>query len=223
MRKVGKLGKSNEKIVMNEELVQNGVMNEELFQNSVMNEELVQNGMMDEELVQKSVMNEEMVQNGMVGEELVQKSVMNEEMVQNGMMGEKIVKNFVMDANIDPKVEMDLSIFEIGGRNILQPINQNLLGEFIDENEPWWLIGIPSKDLFLRVQCMEQHFVRTDLNVNELMPVREGLHVMMQCDMRQHFAELCWLHPGGHASWREPRMKKFTRTCLQMECSEDAI
>ena len=40
---------------------------------------------------------------------------------------------------------------------------------------------------------------------------------MMQCYMRQHFADRYWLdlywlheHPGGHASWREPTMRKFT-------------
>ena len=36
-------------------------------------------------------------------------------------MDEKFVKNFVMGANIDPKVVMDLSIFQFGGWNILQP------------------------------------------------------------------------------------------------------
>ena len=79
-------------------------------------------------------------------EELVQNSVINEELVQNGVMNDKLVKNFVMNARIDPKVLMDLSIFKIGGWNSLQPINQNLLEEFIDENEPWFLIGIPSRD-----------------------------------------------------------------------------
>ena len=36
---------------------------------------------------------------------------------------------------------------------------------------------------------------------------------MMQCYMRQHFADRYWLHehPGGHASWREPAMRKFTK------------
>ena len=53
------------------------------------------------------------------------------------------MKNFVMDAKMDPKVEIDLSIFKIGGWNSLQPINQNLLEEFNDKNEPWVLIGIP--------------------------------------------------------------------------------
>ena len=77
MRKVGKLGKSNQKIVINEELVQNGVMNEEL--------------------------------------------------VQNGVMDGKFVKNFVMNAIIDPKVVMDLSTFQIGGWNSLQPSNQKML------------------------------------------------------------------------------------------------
>ena len=47
----------------------------------------------------------------------------------------------------------------------------------------------------------------------KLMSLREGLHVMMQCYMRQHFADRYWLHehPGGHASWREPTMRKFTK------------
>ena len=70
--------------------------------------------------------------------------------------------------------------------------------------------------------------------MKKLMSLREGLHVMMQCYMRQHFADRYWLHehPGGHASWRETTMKKFTQrinhliresTCVQMERSEDAI
>ena len=31
--------------------------------------------------------------------------------------------------------------------------------------------------------------------------------------MRQHFAGRYWLneHPGGHASWKEPTMRKFTK------------
>ena len=39
------------------------------------------------------------------------------------------------------------------------------------------------------------------------MPLRQGLHVMMQCNMRQHLADRYWLreHPGGHSSWREPK------------------
>ena len=53
--------------------------------------------------------------------------------------------------------------------------------------------------------------------MKELKSVREGFHEMMQCYMRQHFADRYWLdlywlheHPGGHASWREPTMRKFT-------------
>ena len=41
-----------------------------------------------------------------------------------------------------PKVVIDLSLFKFGGWNSLQPINQNLLEEFLDLNEPWLLIGI---------------------------------------------------------------------------------
>ena len=80
-------------------------------------------------------------------------------------MDETFVKNFVMDAKLDPKVVMDLSIFKIGEWNILQPSNRISLEEFIDGNELWLMTGIPSTDLFLRIQCMEQNFVRTDLNV----------------------------------------------------------
>ena len=61
---------------------------------------------------------------------------MVDEWVQNGVMDGKFVKNFVIDAKIDPKVVMDLSIFEISGWNILQPSNRKLLEEYIDENEP---------------------------------------------------------------------------------------
>ena len=113
----------------------------------------------------------------------------------------KILKHFVMNAKIDPKVVMDLSIFKIGGRNSLQPNNQNLVEEFIDENEPWLWIRTPSRDPFLVTQFLERHSVSS------------GLHVMMQCYMRQHFADRYWLHehPGGHASWREPTMRKFTK------------
>ena len=119
---------------------------------------------------------------------------MNEELVQNGVMGGKIVKNFVMNAKINPKVVMDLSVFTIGGWKSLQPINQNLLEEFIDENEPWLLIGIPSRDPFLVTQYLERHFVSSDQLMKKLMSLREGLHVMMQRYMRQHFADRDWLH-----------------------------
>ena len=103
------------------------------------------------------------------------------------------MKNFVMNAKIDPKVVTELSLFKIGGWNILQPSNRKLFEEFIEENEPQLLlIGIPHNDLFLGIQCMEQQFVRIDLNVKEWMP----------CDMRQHFAERYWLrkHPGRRSS-----------------------
>ena len=58
-------------------------------------------------------------------------------------MDGKFVKNFVMDAKMYPKVVMNLSVFIIGGWNSLQTSNQNLLEEFVDENESWLLIGIP--------------------------------------------------------------------------------
>ena len=130
-----------------------------------------------------------MVQNSVMHEELVHKIVMDEELVQNGVMDDKFVKNFVMGAKINPKVVMDLSIFKIGGWNALQPINQKLLEEFVDENEPWLLIGIQSRDPFLVTQYLERHVVSSEQHMKKLMPLREGLHVMMQCNIRQHFAD----------------------------------
>ena len=126
------------------------------------------------------------------------------------MMNETLVKNSVMNAQIDPKVVMDLSIFKIGGWNSLQPSNQQLLEEIIDENEPWLLIRIPSRDLFVVTQYLERHSVSSDQHMKKLMSLREGLHMMMQCYLRHHFADRCWLHehPGGHASWRELTMRK---------------
>ena len=53
----------------------------------------------------------------------------------------------------------------------------------------------------------------SDQHIKKLMSLRESLHVMMQCYMRQHFADRHWLHehPRGHESWREPTMRKFTK------------
>ena len=58
-----------------------------------------------------------------------------------------------MNAKIHPKVVMDLSIFKFGGWNNLQPSNQKLQEDFVDENEPGLLIGIPIRDPF----CVTQH------------------------------------------------------------------
>ena len=124
--------------------------------------------------------------------------------------------------------------FQIGRWNSLQPNNKNLLEEFVDENKPWLLIGKPSRDPFLVTQFLERHSVSSDQHMKNLMSLREGLHVVMQCYTRQHFAARYWLqeHLGGHASWREPTMRKFTkrinyllreRACMHMECSEAAI
>ena len=65
-------------------------------------------------------------------EELVQNIVMDEELVQHVAMDENMLKkNFVMGADIDPKFEIDLSIFKIGGWKFLQPRNRLLLEESI--------------------------------------------------------------------------------------------
>ena len=50
MTKVGKLGKSNQNVVMDEELVQKIVMDEELVQDVVMDEKIVTNPVMSAKL-----------------------------------------------------------------------------------------------------------------------------------------------------------------------------
>ena len=65
--------------------------------------------------------------------------------------------------------------------NNLQPINQKkFLEEFIAENEPWLLIGIPSRDPFLVTQYSKTHSVSSGQHMKKLMSLRESLHVMMQ-------------------------------------------
>ena len=93
------------------------------------------------------------------------------------------------------------------------PSIKNCWKNFLDENEPWLLIGIPSRDPFLETQYLERNSVSSDQHMKKLMSSREGLHVMMQCYLRQHFADRYWLHehPAGHASWREPTLRKFTK------------
>ena len=99
---------------------------------------------------------------------------------------------------IDPKVVMDLSIFQIGGWNSSVCNHES---KFVDGSEPWLLIGIPSRDPFFVPQYLIRHSVSLYQHMKKSMSLREGLHVMMQCYMRQHFADLCWLHShaGGHA------------------------
>ena len=120
-------------------------------------------------------------------------------MVQNVAMGEHFVKNFVMDAEIDPKVEMDLSIFKIGGWKILQLSDRKLVEEFIEEaTTVALLIGIPS-----RGSSLVMRYVGTS--------TCEGLREMVQWYRRQHFAACNDLHehPRGHSSWRESTWMKF--------------
>ena len=142
---------------------------------------------------------EELVQNIVMMEELVQNIVMDEELVQNVVMDEKFVKNFVMGAKFDPKVEMGLSMFEIGGWKICNSVTEQLLEEFIEEAVKVELfVGTVSGDSVFVV-----HYAITS--------TREGLHGMMHCNRRQHFAASNDLHehPRGHSSWTESTRIKF--------------
>ena len=80
---------------------------------------------------------------------------MDETLVQNGVVDWKLVKNFVVDARIDPKVVMDLSILKLVDGTVCNPFIKILLEEFVDKNEPWLLIGVPSRDPFLVTQYLE--------------------------------------------------------------------
>ena len=58
----------------------------------------------------------------------------------------------------------------------------------VDENEPWLSVGIQKQR---RIPCDTIHGKDTlwssDQHMKKLMSLREGLQVMMQCYMRQHF------------------------------------
>ena len=84
----------------------------------------------------------------------------------------------------------------------MQHSDQQLLEEFMDEDEPWLLVGNPNKDIFLVPQYLARNSGSAYQHMKELMSVREGLHEVMQCYMRQHFADRNWLHehPGRHSS-----------------------
>ena len=132
---------------------------------------------------------------------------------QNIVTDEKSWKIGKSSQKIDPKDVMDLSIFKIGGWNELQPIGRNSLGKFIDENWPWLLVGIPSRDPFLVTHYLEKRSESSDQHMKKLMSLPEGLRVMIQCNERQHSADFYRLHehPGGPASWREPMMRKLAK------------
>ena len=112
-------------------------------------------------------------------------------LVQNG---EQVVKNFVMGAKTDPKVVMDLSVFKIGGWNVLQSSNRKLSEECINENESRLSIRVPSRDSFFMMHYLEQPFVCDNRNVKEPKPICEDFHEMMQCYGQQHFAASNDLH-----------------------------
>ena len=121
------------------------------------------------------------------------------------------MKNFVMNAKIDPKVVTDLTLFSsVEWSGTFGSPAINICWIFFEWNELWLLIGNPSRDPFLVTQYLERHSVGSDQHVKKLMSFREGLHVMTQCNMRQHFADRYWLHehPGGHASSRERTMRE---------------
>ena len=111
-----------------------------------------------------------------------------------------------MDAKIHPKVEMDLSMFEIGGWKIVQLSNRKLLEEYIEEAVQQ-LIGIPTRDSFPAM-----HYMGTS--------TREGVREMVQCHRRQHFAASSDLHehPRGRSSWREPTRMEYSK--MRSEPSE---
>ena len=123
-----------------------------------------------------------------------------------------------MDTKIDPKVVTDVSIFETGGWNSFQSSIQKWLDTFTEQKEAWLLIGMSNRDPFFVTRYLERPIASSDQHIKKLVSLREGLHVMMQCYMRQYFAHRYWLHEhlGGTASWGEPMMRtlaKESTTC----------
>ena len=68
-------------------------------------------------------------------------------------MNEKFVKNIVMNAKIGSKVVVDLSYSKLVDGTVCSPATK--MEEFIDGNELWLLIGIPSRDPFFVTQYLE--------------------------------------------------------------------
>ena len=124
--------------------------------------------------------------------------------IRRHVMDGKFVKNFVMFAKIVPKVVMNLSVFKIGGWSRVQTSNQILLEELVDEHGFCLLMGIPSRDPSLVTQYLERHSASSDQNMKKLMPIREGLHVLMQCYMRRTSRRTCVVE-------REHTMRIFTK------------
>ena len=130
------------------------------------------------------------------------------------------MKNFVMGAEIDPKVVMDLSIFKIGGWNSIQPSNQQLSDECIDENKPRLSIRILSGGSFFTIQYLELQFMCDDPNMKEsrwhsrlFTLFWEDLHELMQCYERQHFVASNDLHqhPRRLSSWKDSMKMKYSK------------
>ena len=59
-----------------------------------------------------------------------------------------------MGAKIDPKVEMDPSMFDIGGWKMLQLSDRKLLEEIIEEAVAL-CVGILSRDSYLLLHCVK--------------------------------------------------------------------
>ena len=125
-----------------------------------------------------------------------QNIVMDEELFQNGVMNGTLVKKFVMDAKFDLKVEMDLSMFEMSGWNILQLCNRKFVEGSIEE--------AATAALFLGILSREPSFVMRYVGTSTC----EGLREMMQCYRRQHIAAIDDLHER-HRGWRKSTRMEF--------------
>ena len=79
-----------------------------------------------------------------------------------------------------------------------------------------WILSVDrnsNRDPFFLTQHSGRYFVSSDQHMKKLMSLREGLDVMMQYYIRQHFVDRYWLHEhaGGRASWRYSTMRKFSK------------
>ena len=119
----------------------------------------------------------------------IEKMPENRKFVKNIVMNEEFMKNSVLNAKIDPKLVMNWFILKIGGWKMYRRATTESWYTFMDENEPWLLIGIPNRHSFFVTQYLERHCASSGQHMKKLMSLREGLHVMMQCYLRQYFAD----------------------------------
>ena len=154
-----------------------------------------------------------------------EKSWKSEESNQNMVVNAKLVKNSVMDGKIReelrwlPKLIQRLwwihPYTKLVDGTVCNPLIKILLEEFIDETEPWLLIGILNRDPSLRSQHLERHSVVSYQHMKKLMSPRAGiLLIVIGCMNIQDDT-----HRGENPRWGNLQ-KKQPRTSVEDLCAD---